>query len=116
MSIYERPIDMFSLEELTRSLHLEECRSSSYRRSWLKERTRTKAATLKLRIIKNDTSPMILKKALPDRIFIPHRLKCNEDTLLAIRKEKVWSIHYFNGWIMERTQRKKLEWEITLSM
>ena len=103
-----------NMAKLARKLHLEECRSSSFRRSYLKERQRSKVALLKLLILRNDVSSPSLKYALPDRIFSPFSGKSIEDYILAIKKEKIWSSHYFREWMMARRQRQKLEWEITL--
>ena len=103
--------EMENMAELVRKLHLEECRSSSFRRSYLKERQRSKVALLKLLILRNDLSSTSLKYALPDRIFSPFSGKSIEDYILAIKKEKVWSNHYFQEWMMARRQRQKLEWD-----
>ena len=66
MSRYELPIvvDVESLKALTRKLDLEECWTSSYRRSWMKERARTKAILLKMIILYNDAFLMVFKNAL----------------------------------------------------
>ena len=106
--------EMENMAELVRKLHLEECWSSSFRRSLMKERSRTKVAILKMRILRNDVSSTSLKYALPDRIFSPFSGKSIEDYIFGLKNEKIWSSHYFREWMMARRQRQKLEWEITL--
>ena len=44
------PVDIDLISELTSALKLEEIRSASYRRSWLKDRKRSRLALLKLHI------------------------------------------------------------------
>ena len=51
------------ISELRSALELEERRSSSYRRSWLKDRKRTRSALLKLRFLTNDIRQMVFENA-----------------------------------------------------
>ena len=60
------------ISELMTALELEESRSASYQRSWLKELKRTRSTLLKLRILTNDTQQRCLRthferdKTVPD--------------------------------------------------
>ena len=52
-------VDTNSISGLRSTLKLEESRSASYRRSWLKDRKRSRSALLKLHNLTNDTRQMI---------------------------------------------------------
>jgi len=104
-----------SISELATALELEESRSASYRRSWLKELKRTRSTLLKLRILTNETHQMVYENAFRDRQCGPRRIKTIEDIEAAFNNEKMWSAFYFKGWMNERSQRQRLESQL-LSM
>ena len=103
-----------SISELRSALELEERRSSSFRRSWMKDRKRTRSALLKLRILTNDTRQMVFENAFQDRQCCPPRIKTIEDIEAALKNEKIWSVHFFKGWMKERSQRQRLELLVAL--
>ena len=105
-------INIKSISELTSVLKLEECRSASYRRSWLKDRERTRSALLKLRILTNDTLQMVFENTFRDRQSSPRRFKTIEGIEAALKIEKIWSAFFFRGWMKERSQRQRLELQL----
>jgi len=100
------------ISELMTALELEESRSASYRRSWLKERKRTRSTLLKLRILTNDTKQMVFENAFRERQNGPRRIKTVEDIEAVLTNEKIWSAFYFEGWMNERSQRQRLELQL----
>ena len=106
------PVDIDSISELRSTLELEESRSASYRRSWLKDRKRTLSALLKLRILTNDTRQMVFENTFRDRQCGPRRIKTIEEIEAALNNEKIWSAFFFKGWMKERSQRQRLELQL----
>ena len=109
------PVDIDLISELASVLKLEESRSASYRRSWLKERKRTRSALLKLRILTNDTRQMVFENTFRERQSGSRPIKTAEDIEAVLMNEKIWSAFYFKGWMNERSQRQRLESQL-LSM
>jgi hypothetical protein len=103
------------ISELMTVLELEESRSASYRRSWLRERKRTRSTLLKLRILTNDTRQMVFENTFRDRQNGSRRIRSVEDIEAVLTNEKIWSAFYFKGWMNERSQRQRLELQL-LSM
>ena len=103
------------ISELMTVLELEESRSASYRRSWLRERKRTRSALLKLRILTNDTRQMVFENTFRERQNGSRRIRTVEDIEATIKIEKIWSAYFFKGWMNERSQRQRLELQL-LSM
>ena len=85
------------ISELMTVLELEESRSASYRRSWLRERKRTRSTLLKLRILTNDTRQMVFENTFRDRQSSPRRFKTIEGIEAALKIEKIWSAFFFKG-------------------
>ena len=88
-----------SISEFRSALELEERRSLSYRRSWMKDRKRTRLALLKLRILTNDTRQMVFDYKFQDRKCSPPRIKTIEDINAALKNEKIWTVYFFKGWM-----------------
>ena len=106
------PVDIDLISELASALKLEESRSASYRRSWLKDRKRSRSSQLKLLILTNDTRQMVFENTFRDRQSSPLRINTIDGFETAIKIEKIWSAFFFKGWMKERSHRQRLELQL----
>ena len=105
--------DINSISKFMSVLELEVRRSSSYRRSWLKDQKRTRSALFKLRILTNDIQQVVFNNPYQDsECSAPRQSKTIEETKSSIKKEKIWSAFYFQGWMNERSQRQRLKFQV----
>ena len=114
MSTNPRTTDPNSREILMIKLEVEKHRSAKYLRKWSSDRTVVKGLYLKLRILKEDMSPMRFEHSMPERVCGVFKMDTIDDLKNTIHEESVWSMHFFNLWKNERRRRQQLEQEIQL--